>query len=111
MILAIITAILAYRKAKENGRNGALWALAGAAVFIGTQLVVAAAIGIGLGLGQAIWDWPDSIYDSADIPVRIIAIIASFIASWLLLKFIERKPEPEAVMPAPPPPPTFGPNG
>lgn len=108
MIFAILTAVLAYRKAKENDRNAVLWAIAGAGVFIGTQLLISIAIGIGLGLAQVIWEWPDTIYDTYDLPVRIIAIVGSFLASWLLLKFIERKPVPEGSLPTPPPPPTFG---
>lgn len=108
MILAIITAILAYRKAKENGRNAVLWAIAGAGVFIGTQLLISMAIGVGLGLAQVMWDWPDTIYETYDLPVRILAIICSFLASWLLLRSIERKPVHDAGLPTPPPPPTFG---
>lgn len=108
MLFAILTAILAYRKAKETGRNGALWAIAGAAVFIGTQLAVSVGIGMFLGLGQVLWGWDDAIYVTYDPVVRIVAIAASLFASWLLLRFLGRTPTPEPSLQAPPPPPSFG---
>ena len=107
MLLAIITAWLAYKKANENGRNGILWAVIGAAVFIGTQLVVAVGFGLFLGLGQGLWGWPDSMYEDYTWPITIVAIVASFGASWLLLKYLDRVPESDS-FPEPPPPPSFG---
>lgn len=111
MLLAILTAILAYRKAKETGRNAPLWAIAGAAVYIGTQLLVSLAIGMFIGLGQVMWGWPDTMYDTYELAVTIIAIAASLFASWILIRFIGRasRSEETAFQP-PPPPPTFGGN-
>ena len=110
MLLAILTAILAYRKAKETGRNAPLWAVAGAAVYIGTQLLVSLGIGMFLGLGQVMWGWSDTIYDSYELAVTIIAIAASLFASWILIRLISRIPKSEAPFQPPPPPPTFGGN-
>lgn len=81
MILAIITAWLAYKKAKENGRSGILWAIAGGATFIGTQLAVSLAFGIVLGVGVELWGWSETVYDSYGIPIGLAAIVASFAAS------------------------------
>lgn len=106
MIFAIITAWLAYKRAKENGRSGVLWAIAGAATFIGTQLLVYMAVGIILGLGVAVRGWSETLYDDFAVPIAIIAIIASFGASWLLLRYLDKPSAEENFVP--PPPPDFG---
>ncbi len=104
MLLAIITAWLAYKKANENGRNGILWAFIGAGVFIGTQLLVSLAIGIFLGIGVGLWGWSETVFETYNIPITIVAVIASFFTSWLLLKYLERRPENNTFTPPPSPP-------
>ena len=111
MILAIITAVLAYRKAVENGRNGLLWAVAGVGVFIGAQLLVGLAIGVFLGFGVAFMDWPETVFEKYTLPINIVAIAAALLASWLLLKFLGRQPKQEIAYGSPPPPPDFSGTG
>ena len=108
MILAIITAYLAYKRAKENGRNGLLWAAVGAGVFIGAQLVVSLGAGVLAGFGIAILGWPESLYEEAIFvgPVTVIGIGASILASWILLRYLG-KPIDQEPADLPPPPPTF----
>ena len=110
MLLAIITAWLAYREANNSGRNGILWAIIGAGVFLGTQFIVALAIGAFIGVGIVAFGWPEDAYDAYEIPITIAAIAASIFTSWLLVKYLQRAPReqaPTSVTP-PPPPPTFG---
>ena len=90
MILAIIVAWLAYKKAKQAGRNGILWGLAGAAVYIGTQLIVSLIVGFALGVAILVFHWQKSIIDTASIPITLVAILASFLTSWLFLKLLDR---------------------
>lgn len=113
MILAIITAILAYRRAKDNGRNPWIWALVGAAVFIGAQMIVTFGAGILMGLGVEFLGWSETVFDDTMVigPVTIVALGASFLASWLLLRYLDKPLSPEPVTgPPPPPPPVFGSN-
>jgi hypothetical protein len=108
MILAIITAWLAYKRAKEHGRNAILWAIAGAATFIGTQLAVSFGIGTLFGLGITFFGWSEKVLDDYVALVTIVAIIASFITSWLLLRYLDKAPAEEGnFMPPPPPPENF----
>ena len=107
MLFAIITAWLAYKRAKENGRNGILWAIAGAGTFIATQLAVSFGIGIILGLGVKLWGWSEAVYDHYTVPITIVAIIASFITSWLLLRYLDKAPAEESFTQPPPPPTNF----
>lgn len=107
MILALITAWLAYKKATENGRNGILWAIIGAGVFIGTQLLVSVAIGVFLGTGVGLWGWSETVYETYSILITIAALIASFFTSWLLLKFLDKNPEIKNTYTPPPSPPRF----
>ena len=110
MIFAIVAAVLAYRRANETGRNGLLWAALGAGVFIGAQLIVSVGAGILLGLGVAFLGWSETIFDDTMYvgPVTVVAIAASILATWLLLRYlstpIDQGPEGS---PAPPPPPSF----
>jgi hypothetical protein len=110
MIFAIITAVLAYRRAKENGRNGLLWAVAGAGVFIGAQLVVTFGAGILMGLGVAFLEWPETIFDDTMFvgPITVVSLGASILASWLLLRYLNKPVnEDPPDLPPPPPPPVF----
>src|SRR5262245_44880635 len=107
MLLAILTAWLAYKKAKDTGRNGILWALIGAAVFIGTQITVAFGIGIILGLGIAFAGWPETVFENYDILIRIIAVVFSLGTSWLLLRYLDKVPEQPSSFSGPPSPPKF----
>ena len=110
MIFAIVAAILAYRKARDSGRNGWLWALAAAGVFIGTQWIVSIGAGIFLGLGIALFDWSENIFDDTMYigPITVVAIAASIFATWLLLRYLDKPTAEEQPADLPPPPPTFG---
>ena len=114
MVFVIVAAILAYRRAKDAGRNGLLWALATAGVFIGTQLLVSLAAGFLMGIGVLIFGWDESIFDELIYvgPVTVVAIAASIFTTWLLFKYIDRPADSELKSdlppPPPPPPPTFG---
>src|SRR5262245_45013717 len=90
MILAIIVAWLTYKKAKQSGRNGILWSLAGAAVYVGTQLIVSLLLGFAMGIGILLLHWPESVIDTASIPITIVAVAASFLTSWLFLKLLDK---------------------
>ena len=107
MILAIISAVLAYRKARDAGRNGWLWAFIAAATFIGTQIVVALGLGIVVGLALGFTEDPDAKVGAADIVITIIAVIFSFGTTWLVLKYLERVPPEENFIEPPPPPTNF----
>jgi|GEM_PF-1322066 len=110
MIFAIVAAIVAYRRAKDNGRNGWLWAGAAAAVFVVTQWVVAVGAGVFIGVGIAMFGWSESIFDDTMYtgPVTVLAIGASILTTWLLLRYLD-KPMAEEQLPdmPPPPPPIF----
>ena len=110
MIFAIVAAIVAYRTAKQNGRNGWLWAFAAAGVFIGTQWIVSLGAGLFLGLGIALFDWSESILDDMMFigPVTVVAIGASILTTWLLLRYLNKPIAEEQSPNLPPPPPTFG---
>lgn len=107
MILAIITAILAYRRAKEHGRNAILWALAGAGVWIGAQLVVQFAVGLFYGFGIEFLGWSEEALGEGFFigPVTVVSIGASILASWLLLRYLDRPIVDETETYSPPPPP------
>lgn len=103
MLLAIVAAVLAYRKANDTGRNGILWAFIAVAVFIGTQLIVGLALGMALGVFLIATERPESDFDKFAIVLNIVAIVLSFVATWGLLKYLDKSPQPNDFMPPPPP--------
>ena len=107
MIFALISAWLAYKKAKAASRNAILWALIAAGTFIGTQLIITFGAGIILGLGVELFGWSDSIFDAYSIPITVLAVIASFGSTWLVLRYLDKIPEEEIFMTPPPPPTNF----
>ena len=107
MILAIITAWLAYKRAKASGRNPWLWAFIGIAVYIGAQILMGVPIAIFLAIGIMLFGWPESAFTDYEIPLNIVGVIGAIFASWLLLKYLDRIPDEEIVETPPPPPPTF----
>jgi len=107
MLLVIVAAILAYRKANDNGRNGILWALIAAGVFIGTQIIVALVLGIVLGIFYAATNRADTDFSGADILITIVAVIFSFGSTWAVLKYLEKPPRQEVLTNPPPPPENF----
>lgn len=110
MLFAIISAWLAYKRAKDTGRNALLWAFIAAAVFIGTQLLVSVAIGVFLGFGVALWGWSERVFEDYQILVSIIAIVCSFISTGMILWYLNRVPEDATAnygQVPPPPPPKF----
>ena len=107
MIFAIISAFLAYRKAKDNGRNGWLWALIAAATFIGTQFVVALALGIFLGIILGVTGRTEEDVKMAELAITALAIVLSFVTTWLLLRYLDKAPQEEVLITPPPPPTDF----
>jgi hypothetical protein len=114
MIFAIVAAILAYRTAKESGRNGFLWAAVGAAVFVGSQSAVSFDAGILLGFGVEFLGWSETIYDETMVwgPITVVALGVSILATWLLLRYLGKplREDTGDFSPPPPPPTTFGDN-
>ena len=107
MLLAIIAAVLAYRKANASGRSPWLWAFIGIAVYIGAQLLVGLGAGVILAIGVGAMGWPESAFTDYEFPINIVAIIGALAATWGLLKFRDRVPREESYVMPPPPPPTF----
>ncbi len=106
MILFILAAYFAYKKDKSTGRNGFLWALITAGIFIGTQFLVALSIGLFLALGVEIFGWSEAVYDEFNFLITAVSIVASFGSVWLIFRYLDKIPEEEAIS-LPPPPPTF----
>lgn len=106
MIFAIISAWLAYKKAKDTNRNAILWAIIAAATFIGTQLILQLGFGVLIGLGIAAFGWSESLLETYNIPITILAVVCSFGTTWLVLHYLDKPLKDESYQ-QPPAPPTF----
>ncbi len=105
MILVILAAIMAYRKAVATERSGWKWAAITSGAFLGTQLLIQFGGGILLGLGITFAGWSESVFDTYGIIITIISVIASLIVMWLILRYLDKVPEEQLF--TPPPPPNF----
>ena len=106
MILFILAAYFAYKKANSTGRSGIAWALITAAVYLGIQILLALGIGVFIGLGITFFGWSESLFDDLNILISIICAVAGFGGVWLVFRYLDKTPKEESI-PLPPPPPTF----
>jgi ABC-type glycerol-3-phosphate transport system permease component len=106
MILFILAAFMAYKKARTTGRSGILWALITAGVYIGTQLLFGLGIGLFLGVGVELFGWSETVYDDWNLLITAVCIIAPFGGIWLVFRYLDKLPAEQTFV-SPPPPPTF----
>lgn len=111
MILVILAIWFGYRKGRDTGRNPFLWAAICAGAFIGAQLVVGIAGAVVLTIMSQGLDWVDRDLGFAEGVINILAIIASFLALWLVFRYLDKVPAKHdsaaEVDAGPPPPPRF----
>jgi hypothetical protein len=107
MILFILAAYFAYKKAKSTGRSGILWAFITAGVYIGMQLLLGIGIGLFLGIGVEFFGWSETVYEDFNLLISAVCIIASFGGVWLVFRYLDKIPEQESYIAPPPPPPIF----
>jgi len=108
MILALVFAYLAYKKANESGRSGIAWAFIAIAAFIGTQFVLGILLGLLFAGGILALGWSETVFEDYDILFTILGIAGGLGGGFVVLHFLNRVPEEESYAPNPPPPPSFG---
>ena len=110
IIVPIIVSWYVYKTAKENGRNGILWAFINFVAFFGAQLIFGLAVGVALGLGIALQGWDESVFEQVfqqwNILISLVGFAVGAICSWLIVRHVTRVPD-EKFYPQPPAPPTF----
>jgi Cu/Ag efflux pump CusA len=106
MIFFFVAAWLAYKRAKENGRNGIVWALITSVSFIAAQLITGMAIGLAIFAATGFDGTGDEIIDRFAIVINIAGIVVSILVVWLILRYLSKVPEDGSFTP-PPAPPTF----
>ena len=102
---AIISFSIAYKRAEAIGRNGYIWGIIAAAVFICTDFTIPFGIGIFFRIGIEFWNWSESFVENYSIVFAIVGLFASFGTTWLILRHLNKIPEES--FPEPPPPPVF----
>lgn len=122
-ILGLVAVIVAtyhvYKTARDNERNGVLWAFLTVVVGLGAQWVLPIIATMVLAISYAMSP-PTSRnpyaanqqmeeLESFAFIFGIAGLVVSFIGLWLIMRFVSRIPEegPGSSAP-PPPPPTFG---
>ncbi len=107
MILAILFAVLGYRKAGETGRNKALWAVLMVVIFIGVQAFAGIVLGVVIAVGIEMFEWSETIFDDYYWPISIAGVSISAAVCWGVLFLLGRTAKEDRIG-APPPPKEFG---
>jgi len=119
LVAVIVATYLTYKTARDNGRNGVLWAILTVAVGLGAQwilpfvatmiLVVYYAMSPPTSQNTYAGNRQMEELESFALIFGILGLIISFIGLWLIMRFVSRIPEdgPGSSAP-PPPPPSFG---
>lgn len=105
LVVGIFYVWSAYRKAKQKKCNPRRWAVIAAAVFLGTQIVIAGGIGFVFGLGEEFWGWSQNWSRSYQLHITIISLLASALTNWLALRPLNKISD--EFIAKPPPPPVF----
>ncbi len=113
IVIIIVTTYLAYKTARDTGRNPVVWALLTFAVGFGIQIVIPFTMGIVIAViwissGTSVEQVQQSI-QSWEITITIVCLILSFVGAALILRHISKIPQENSFV-APPPPPDFGGN-
>jgi membrane protein implicated in regulation of membrane protease activity len=109
MILAILAFYFGYKKGRDSGRSGVLWAFICGLTFIGAQILVAIGFGAFIGIGIELWGWKETLYDDLTWVITIVSIAASVVPLLLIFRYLDRIPD-QPIPTAPPPPPIFDRN-
>ena len=88
MILAIVFAVLGYRKAKQTGRNKVLWALVMGLLYIAVQIVILL-IGV-VGISSLGWD--PILFDTYTWPINIGGWVIGILVCSGVLYLLGRSP-------------------
>lgn len=104
VIVAVITWFV-FKTARENGKNGLLWAVLTIVSFLGTQFLVGLACGLFMAFGIAFWGWDENVLTNYNFVVALIATILSFIPVYFIYRHVNRIPD-DGFM-SPPEPPKF----
>lgn len=108
LIGVIVAAVFAYRTARDNGRNGPLWALATLGVGFLFQIVIPMIVGLVLAViflssGGATEQIQEKVETPAGI-VGFISIFLSVVGIWLILRHVSKLPVQRPIENVPPPP-------
>jgi len=106
MILAIIAFWLGYKKAKATGRNPWLWSAACGFTFIGAQVIVGFLLGFTAEIFKITGGSTEGWFFNNYGVITVTSLVASFLALWLVFRYLDR-PIQQPFIDQPPPPPTF----
>ncbi len=104
-VFAVISAGIAFSRARATGCNGYLWAFIAAVVFVGTGLSFTFGFSLFLEVGREFWNWSEGVIENYSIIGAILSVIASFGTTWLILRKFNKVPE--KTFTEPPLPPIF----
>ncbi len=107
MILVVLAIWFGYKKGRDTGRNPFLWAAISAGAFIGAQIVVGIVGATVLTIMTQGFDWLDRDLGAAEAAINVLAIIASFLALWMVFRYLDKIPKDNENYEQPPPPPKF----
>ena len=114
-ILGIVVIIVAtyqvYRTARDTGRNPALWAIITFVAGAGIQIVLPIIAVMIFAVYLLASGTPEAgLQEAASTPATIIGLLClllSFVAVWIILRVVSKRPEEKSFISPPTPPTNF----
>ena len=107
----VVISYFVFKTARDYGRNPALWTMLTVGVGIFFQFILPILVGIALAI---IWmaggTTAESLQTELETPLILIGFVSlglSFVAMFLILKYVSRIPDESPNVDTPPPPPEF----
>lgn len=107
----VVISYFVFKTARDYGRNPALWTILTVGVGIFFQFVLPFLIGIVLAI---VWiasgTPPERLQVDLETPLILIGLVSlglSFVAMFVVLKYVSRIPDESPIDDIPPPPPSF----
>jgi hypothetical protein len=111
LVVVIVAAYQVFKTARDNGRSGGGWAAITVVVDLGLQWVLPVLLGVILAIiYMATGSRAELLQTELQTPAIIIGFVCvglSFVAVFLILKFVSRIPDDAGTHISLPPPPTF----
>ena len=90
IIFIIVTAILIYRSARDNGYNSVLWTVAAIVGYVVIQLAIGLFFGIVLAFGIEIWGWPSTSLEDYSFVIGLVALVPAAGFVLIIWKYVNR---------------------
>jgi F0F1-type ATP synthase assembly protein I len=90
IVFIIVTAILIYRSARDNGYNAILWTVVAVVGYAVIQIGLGLISGIVLALGIEFWGWAPTLIEDYSFAIGLAALVPAAGFVFIIWKYVNR---------------------